>query len=68
MKRGNTKMEKITKEELNDLLGSKKLSEEELEKISGGNQEHFDRCFAQRKSVGYTDEEAYDLCFCEFFA
>ena len=30
-------MEKITKEELNDLLGSKKLSEEELEKISGGN-------------------------------
>ena len=29
-------MEKITKEELNDLLGRKKLSEEELEKISGG--------------------------------
>ena len=30
-------MEKITKEELNDLLGRKKLSEEELEKVSSGD-------------------------------
>ena len=68
LKRGNTKMEKITKEELKNLLGVDQLSDDDLEKISGGNQAHFDRCFAQRKSVGYTDEEAYDLCFCEFFA
>ena len=29
-------MEKITKEEQNDLLGGKALSDDELEKVSGG--------------------------------
>ena len=38
-------MEKITKEELKNLLGRKKLSEEELEKVSGG----LDKCRALQK-------------------
>ena len=36
LKRGNTKMENISKEELKNLLGVDQLSDDDLEKISGG--------------------------------
>ena len=37
-------MEKITKEELLNKLGGKALSEEELTKVSGGDQQCLDTC------------------------
>ena len=37
-------MEKITKEELMEKLGGENLSEEELEKVSGGDKQCEDTC------------------------
>ena len=37
-------MEKITKEELMEKLGGENLSDEELEKVSGGDQQCLDTC------------------------
>ena len=52
-------MEKITKEELNDLLGGKALSDDELEKVSGGI-DCYDKC--DRIYSGDSLIHCYDAC------
>ena len=55
-------MEKITKEELKNLLGGEALSDEELEKISGGTPEEFDSCMNSCSSNYQGDKTAFKNC------
>ena len=51
-KEKENKMEKITKEELENLLNGEALSDEELEKISGGNTKEQEQCIQNNNCRG----------------
>ena len=55
-------MEKITKEELMENLGGKVLSDEELEKVSGGDAAEFKECKDSYTSQGYSEYQATAWC------
>ena len=60
-------MEKITKEELMENLGGETLSNDELEKVSGGdslgyNPKGFKACKESYLSQGYSLFQATNLC------
>ena len=55
-------MEKLTKEELEKLLNGEALSDEEPEKISGGNTENQEKCIQDNNCRGLSSYFERKVC------
>ena len=55
-------MEKINSEELKNLLGAHALSDDELEKVSGGGAADFLKCRDSYMTQGYSIYQATSWC------